>query len=133
MVERKTLNLVVVGSIPTGGEHIFLVSEIVNWNYLFQLPLRKKIEMTVCSKKINFLFFKNVLIIMCKKIHLPGIEPGTYRVLGGRHNQLDHRCFHTYYIYFVLRNMKMVGTGQKKPTTGFEPMTSRLLSECSAN
>ena len=25
------------------------------------------------------------------KIFLPGIEPGTYRVLGGRHNQLDHR------------------------------------------
>ena len=27
-----------------------------------------------------------------KKIHPPGIEPGTYRVLGGRHNQLDHGC-----------------------------------------
>ena len=26
------------------------------------------------------------------KIHPPGIEPGTYRVLGGRHNQLDHGC-----------------------------------------
>ena len=24
-----------------------------------------------------------------KKILPPGIEPGTYRVLGGRHNQLD--------------------------------------------
>ena len=27
-----------------------------------------------------------------KNIHPPGIEPGTYRVLGGRHNQLDHGC-----------------------------------------
>ena len=26
------------------------------------------------------------------KVLRPGIEPGTYRVLGGRHNQLDHRC-----------------------------------------
>ena len=25
------------------------------------------------------------------KVLRPGIEPGTYRVLGGRHNQLDHR------------------------------------------
>jgi len=24
-------------------------------------------------------------------------------------------------------------SNKKKPTTGFEPMTSRLLSECSAN
>ena len=27
-----------------------------------------------------------------EKVQLPGIEPGTYRVLGGRHNQLDHSC-----------------------------------------
>ena len=27
-----------------------------------------------------------------QKVQLPGIEPGTYRVLGGRHNQLDHSC-----------------------------------------
>ena len=26
-----------------------------------------------------------------KMVLRPGIEPGTYRVLGGRHNQLDHR------------------------------------------
>ena len=81
------------------------------------------------NKKMNF----QIINITCKKIHLPGIEPGTYRVLGGRHNQLDHRCSCTYYISFVLKNIKMVGAGQKKPTTGFEPMTSRLLSECSAN
>ena len=29
----------------------------------------------------------------------------------------------------TLENM----SNKKKPTTGFEPMTSRLLSECSAN
>ena len=28
-------------------------------------------------------------------IHLPRIELGTFRVLGGRHNQLDHRCLFT--------------------------------------
>ena len=31
-----------------------------------------------------------------QKLHPPGIEPGTYRVLGGRHNQLDHGCYHWY-------------------------------------
>ena len=30
-----------------------------------------------------------------QKVHPPGIEPGTYRVLGGRHNQLDHGCIST--------------------------------------
>lgn len=32
-----------------------------------------------------------------KKILPPGIEPGTYRVLGGRHNQLDQGSSYVLY------------------------------------
>ena len=28
-----------------------------------------------------------------KKMHLPGIEPGTSRVWGERDNRLHHKCF----------------------------------------
>ena len=44
---------------------------------------------------VDFLTF--AVLKMRKKIHPPGIEPGTYRVLGGRHNQLDHGCLHLQY------------------------------------
>ena len=38
--------------------------------------------------------FTNVLYghLVCKNIHQPGFEPGTFCVLSRRHNQLDHRC-----------------------------------------
>ena len=32
------------------------------------------------------------MITKTNKLHPPGIEPGTYCVLGSRHNQLDHGC-----------------------------------------
>ena len=41
---------------------------------------------------VMFFFPEKKVGVNNEKVHLPGIEPGTYRVLGGRHNQLDHRC-----------------------------------------
>ena len=45
----------------------------------------------------TFFFFTFESFQRSKKIHPPGIEPGTYRVLGGRHNQLDHGCVYVQY------------------------------------
>ncbi len=45
------------------------------------------------SSNLTGVDFLTFAVFKMRKIHPPGIEPGTYRVLGGRHNQLDHRCY----------------------------------------
>ena len=44
------------------------------------------------SSNLTGVDFLTFAVFKMRKIHPPGIEPGTYRVLGGRHNQLDHSC-----------------------------------------
>ena len=44
------------------------------------------------SSNLTGVDFLTFAVFKMRKIHPPGIEPGTYRVLGGRHNQLDHGC-----------------------------------------
>ncbi len=45
------------------------------------------------SSNLTGVDFLTFAVFKMRKIHPPGIEPGTYRVLGGRHNQLDHGCY----------------------------------------
>ena len=69
-----------VGSNPTPVT--FLLLDLL-WGGRSLLSFEKLIVVNVSNFKTEF---------TTQKVHLPGIEPGTYRVLGGRHNQLDHRC-----------------------------------------
>ena len=39
--------------------------------------------------RVTFCFYRGGRRKKSKKILPPGVEPGTYRVLGGRHNHLD--------------------------------------------
>ena len=39
------------------------------------------------------LILRSIVVI----VQTPGIEPGTFRVLSGRHNQLDHACMNRGY------------------------------------
>ena len=48
------------------------------------------------------------MITKTNKLHPPGIEPGTYCVLGSRHNQLDHSSL-------------------KASSVGLEPTISRFV------
>ena len=55
------------------------VSELPNSSSISEVPSRHQHSWTL--KEVG------------QKLQGPGIEPGTYCVLGSRHNQLDHPCF----------------------------------------
>ena len=67
MVERKTLNLVVVGSIPTGGDYIFLQDVFMLSNevsYLFFLFVISECEKKIFKNKISSHFYYSQLSLV---------------------------------------------------------------------
>jgi hypothetical protein len=61
-----------------------------------------------------------------KKILPPGIEPGTYRVLGGRHNQLDQGS------YAISRIRTGVAAATKRSTNHYTNTASGIFLQCLA-
>ena len=106
MVERKTFNLVVVGSSPTVGA--FFV-----FHFCFQrskIQARKKEKDASAGNQTRVWPVAGAYSITelpTLTVFVPRIELGTSRVLGGRHNQLDHTNVVEY--------------------LGFDPSTSTLL------
>ena len=87
LAARGSHNPKVVGSTPTGGRFSKLL--VRKSALVAQLAALRSYEpMVQGSSPCRSIV---LMISILPKVLRPGIEPGTYCVLGSRHNQLDHR------------------------------------------